>query len=494
MTAVRHYDLMRTIWNAFEVTAGSFPHACAVWWERSYDYAEVGELAEGLSKEVQAAVPAGSLLALDTEDYLSALVAMLAAARAGCPVLPLNPHAPSLYRAAVMDDARPAAVLHESSPGKFSLIPQPLRTGAPTQLDGAAYVLYTSGSTGRPKGVIVSQRALLDRLTGLASTPGLARGESIMAMTALTFDISMAEVLLPLVTAGTVIAAPRARRDPAHFAAMVSEHEPAVIQATPSFWRMALEMGWAGAPRSRLWCGGETLTQHLANRLLPLCQELWNLYGPTEATIYASGWRVEAGAPITLGPPLPGTGLLLVDQAGIPVTETGEAGEIVLYGSGIANGYLHQPELTGLRFGSIEIDGVVHPAYRTGDRAALLASGTVAFLGRADHQVKLRGHRIELGELESVLEEHPAVSETVAIVQFPEDPDRAYIAVFAVIRDHITTKDLRAWLAARLPAGSLPRTIELMEKLPRTEAGKIDRVGLARKDAAASGSCRAPAP
>jgi D-alanine--poly(phosphoribitol) ligase subunit 1 len=472
-----------TFWDEFASQASKTPNAHAVWSDRYYSYSEIAERAGIVSERIQGAVPPGGLITLMADDYAAAVVGLLAAARAHCPVLRVNRQVPALYRAAITADARPWAILEEE-PGDSELQLTVVRGdgGTQTQIPDAAYVIYTSGSTGRPKGVVVSHQALLDRLRGLVLLPGLAAGESMLAMAALSFDMSVTELFLPLTVGGCVIAAPTARRDQQRFREVTEQFQPSVIQATPSFWRLALASRWAGAPGSRLWCGGEALTPALAGQLLPLCADLWNLYGPTEATVWASAGRVEASQTISLGSPLPGTRLGLIDQAGLPIGEAERPGEIIIYGQGLATSYLGQPELTSERFTDLATPDGLRRCYRTGDRAVYADDGSLVFLGRDDNQVKLRGHRIELGELESVMEGHPQVSEAIAVLKHAEDPVRAYIAAYAVPVGEVTSREIRTWLSVRLPSSTLPRKLTLLPALPRTEGGKVDREALAKKN------------
>ncbi|MET8450620.1 AMP-binding protein, partial [Streptomyces sp. NPDC005209] len=347
---------------------------------------------------------------------------------------------------------------------------------APADLADVAYIMYTSGSTGRPKGVAVPHEALVARLLAMARVPGLARGESMAAMTALSFDISLAEMLLPLTVGATLVAAgPEVRMDPEAFAAFVREQAPDVVQATPSFWRLALAGGWRGAPDIRIWCGGEPLTSPLAAQLLSRCSELWNLYGPTEATIWASSLRVEEADRISLGQPLPGGGMCLDTWA-----DGGDTGEVLLYGEGLAHGYLGDRELTDRRFHPFETPDGPRRVYRTGDRARSGRDGLLEYLGRTDSQIKLRGHRIELGEIESVLEEHPSVTEAVTVVRDADRPERAYLAAYLVTVREVEVGSLRSWLRERLPASHCPLRLTVLDALPRTTAGKVDRVRLTR--------------
>ncbi|MEU2608442.1 amino acid adenylation domain-containing protein [Streptomyces albus] len=484
---------METIWD--QVARHGGRTATAAVGERPYTYQELLQRAEDLASSVSARVGSGALLALDSDSPVSAAVTMLAAARAGCAVLPVPRDSPPARWERIFEDARPALLIApgRAEDGDFTVTDTGLeqRPHAEELLRRAAYVIYTSGSTGQPKGVVVPHDALLARLRGLAQVPGLAAGESIVAMTSLSFDISLAEFLLPLVVGGRFVTAPpHARRDPDVFETLVDEYAPDVIQATPSFWRLLMAGGWSGAPHSTLWCGGETLTPHLARQLLAAGKEVWNLYGPTEATIWATAARVTTPERISLGDPLPGSRLCL------DATETqgsSPEGEILLYGEGLAAGYLGREALTGERFG-------VHPTpeghrrvYRTGDRARLRGDGDVEFLGRRDDQIKLRGHRIELGEIEAVLEEHPAVREAVAVLRDPDRPERSFVeaVVVPVADSRPDHQDLRGWLRERLPAGHCPGKFTFAAGLPRTSAGKIDRARL-RQSGAASGAADGP--
>jgi non-ribosomal peptide synthetase component F len=309
--------------------------------------------------------------------------------------------------------------------------------------------------------------------------PGFDRLDSFLAMSAITFDISLAELLLPLYTGGAFIAAPPGTRlDPAVFAHVVEQFSPNVIQATPSFFRLALTWGWQGNPNSRIWCGGEALTPTLARSLMARCTQLWNVYGPTETTLWSTAALVTSAEAIGLGRPLPGTGIFLEDASGSPGMAPGVRGEILLYGTGMADGYINQPELTAERFCEHLTPEGYALCYRTGDLAAYRNDGTLQFLGRIDSQVKLRGHRIELGEVEAVIEEHPSVRESVAVLRDREHPARARIAVFVVTDGTIGQRDIRSWLSHRLPPGMRPGEILLRAALPRTPSGKIDRLAL----------------
>lgn len=428
---------------------------------------------EQVSELLRPVAGPGLIVAVEVTRAEQAIVATLACFRMDMVVMPVDPRMPQARKSLMTEGARPVARLVEDlADGEFAVYLEFERGGV--ALGDSAYVMYTSGSTGVPKGVIVSQRALIERLDGLASTPGLRSGETMLALTALTFDIAMAELLLPLTVGGTVICAdPAARSDATQLESVGALVD--VIQATPSYWRLCVSERWRGAPKARLWCGGEAMTPALAEALLPLCDQLWNVYGPTEATIWATAAHVTKPAPIDLGMPLPGSAVHLIALDGGVLTEPGKVGELVISGAGIATGYLGREELTATRFGPIE--GVPSPSYRTGDLACYRDDGSLEFRGRIDGQVKVRGHRIETGEIEALLEQHPAVTEAAVVLRNPGDPIKCHLKAY--VAGQATDRELRRWLAEHLPEVMVPQKVEVVPVLPRITAGKVDRVALA---------------
>lgn len=478
---------VRSVWQLVAAQASRTPDALAVSGTHSVTYAELAERALSLAARIESAAEPGSLLAVEATTPVAGALSMLAAAHAGCAVLPLTTAAPAKYRAGLFADARPALLLGESGDGEFEFTISNIvgddgdrsATTTARELHGIAYVMYTSGSTGRPKGVVISQEALVGRLRAVAETPGLTSEDSILAMTAPSFDISIVELLLPLSVGSHFVSSPPGTQlDPALFARTVQQHSPTVLQATPSFWQLALKWGWKGAEGCRIWCGGEALTASLAETLMT-CGELWNMYGPTEATIWASCGRVMSSADINLGSPLPGTGWCLEGDDGELVSKPGVAAELLLFGDGLAEGYLDRPELTAARFVTRSTPQGQARCYRTGDRARYTESGGLEFLGRTDGQIKLRGHRIELGELETILEEHPSIRQAVAVLRSSNAPEDTHIAAFLVASDDLTVRDVRRWISDRMPSYMRPGHMEIVASIPRTTAGKADRVRLA---------------
>ncbi len=373
----------------------------------------------------------GDIVAILAERSTRALTGMLAVMKTGAAYLPLDPAYPEARIAFVLEDARPKVLLADREPWaaggeppggagvpvlRLDALPARTRSrrgkadaglpGGPLPGD-PAYVLYTSGSTGRPKGVVVPHRALLNFLVSMRELLGSTPDDVWLALTSLSFDISGLELYLPLVTGGRIVVAdPDTALDGQALARRITSAGVTHVQATPSGWRVLLE---GDIPRVTALVGGEALPPGLARELKARTGRLVNVYGPTETTIWSTAWEVpDDPGEISIGRPIGNTTVAVVD-AGLNPVPPRAPGELVIGGLGLADGYLHRPELTAERF----IDGV----YRTGDLVRWTWDGTLEFLGRNDDQVKLRGHRIELGEIESVLESLDGVTRAAVAVK-----------------------------------------------------------------------------
>jgi amino acid adenylation domain-containing protein len=346
-----------------------------------------------------------------------------------------------------------------------------------THSEQAVYVMYTSGSTGVPNGVVVPHRALTNLLRSMQRAPGLTTADRLLSVTTLAFDIAGLELFLPLTTgASLMIAGQDTIVDAARLARQIERWRPTVMQATPATWRLLLESGWVGRPDLKVLCGGEALSVDLASYLRQRCAAVWNMYGPTETTIWSTTGRLGEGPAISLGAPIANTEVHVLDANGQPVP-FGVAGELFIGGKGLARGYLQRADLTAERFvpNPLSTD-CGRRLYRTGDRARRHADGTLEFLGRTDHQVKLRGFRIDPAEVERAIAAEPLVQQCVVTTR--EDGRGDNVLVAYVVGDRSGEQSLRDRIAMTLPSYMVPAFVVFLPALPLTPNGKLDRKAL----------------
>jgi amino acid adenylation domain-containing protein len=466
------------------------------------DYATLESRSNRLARVLrERGVQRGQLVGLCLQRGRNMVVAQLAVLKAGAGYVPLDPSFPAERLAFMAEDAglsllvsdeasvdvvegttvarlmmdRDAAVINGMSP--LALRPDAARDAQPQDV---AYVIYTSGSTGKPKGVVVPQRAVVNFLASMAREPGLGAEDVLLAVTTLSFDIAVLELLLPLaVGARSVLASRDQAVDGDALRELIEAHDVNVMQATPSTWRLLLDAGWTGDDDFKALIGGEGLPADLAMALLARCGQLWNMYGPTETTVWSSCWRVESPQQgIRIGRPIDNTQIWVVDAQGhrCPI---GVSGEIAIGGDGVTTGYWNRPELTADRFVADPFRGE-GMLYRTGDRGRWRNDGTLEHLGRMDFQVKVRGYRIELGEIESALASHPAVEQAVVIVREDEPGDVRLVAYLVGDASAHEPRALREFLRQSLPDYMLPQHLVSLDRLPLLPNGKINRKGLPR--------------
>jgi amino acid adenylation domain-containing protein len=429
------------------------------------------------------------------------LIAQLGVMKAGAAYVPLDPDYPADRLRFMAKDADLTAVLaqqgtqgileglaipmleiedrrlaadHPETP----LVPDPALDATP--LD-EAYLIYTSGSTGQPKGVRVPHRGVVNFLAGMVKTPGLAAEDCVLAITSPSFDPSVLDLLLPLVVrARVVIASQQQVHEPAALRMLLERHAVTLLQATPSAWRALIETGWRGAPGFRGLIGGESLPPVLAEQLLARMAELWNIYGPTETTVWATAWKVEEPRKaIAVGRPIDNVSCWVLDEQG-HACPIGVPGELYMGGAGVTLGYYHRDALTAERFVPDpfgEAPGA--RLYRTGDLGRWRHDGLIELLGRADHQVKLRGFRVEMGEIEAALLDHPELAHCVAVTRAEREDDVRLVAYF-VARGPVppATPMLREHLRTRLPSYMIPQHFVSLDAMPLLPNGKVNRAAL----------------
>jgi len=504
----RDYDLV-PLGRMFTEQVAATPDAPAVWADgRWSSYAEfatrVHRLAAHLRRGPLATAAVDRVVGICLPRGADLVTAVHAVTAAGAAYLPLPPDLPASRLAMMTEDARPTAVITtDEFAGLFDGTPlvrldadrEAIET-APAErvevdvpLDALAYVIFTSGSTGRPKGVGVSHRAIANRLVWTQETFGLTAADRVLHKTPFSFDVSVCELYWPLLTgAGLVVVDDGGHRDLGRLAEIIGATGVTVAQFVPSILAMFVdEPGTASLLSSlrRVLAAGEALSADLVARFraaLPHV-ELHNLYGPTEAAVYAT-WHMCDGsdAVVPIGRPLADTRLDVLDPDGerLPI---GVSGELYLGGAALARGYLNRPGLTAERFVP-DPDRPGHRLYRTGDLARWRADGTVEYLGRIDHQVKIRGVRIEPAEVEAALRAHPAVGGAVVTAWAPGAGELRLVAhlVCEAGRPAPTPAELRAFLGTRLPTAMIPTRYTVLPRFPLTPSGKLDRAALPAPD------------
>ncbi|MEU8620491.1 amino acid adenylation domain-containing protein [Streptomyces sp. NPDC048623] len=463
------------------------PTAPALDWDGgSWTYAELERRSAGIAALLAARdVGPGDVVGVFVERSPELVAALLGVWRTGAAYLPLDPRHTAARTALALDDAQAACVLvsARSAPRlpagtaapavaveqAASLAPVPDRL---PDASAPAYVLYTSGSTGRPKGVVVGHASLAAFLDATAALVGGTGPEAAwLGLTSVSFDISGLETHLPLTTGGRLVlpGEEQAAQPGTDALRLAREHGVTHYQATPSAWELLLAAGFDAAAATVL-TGGEALPVVLAAELRRRTARVFNMYGPTETTIWSSCWQVPAGPErVSLGTAIPGTRLMVLDGRGRP-SPVGVPGELHIGGAGVADGYLGRPELTADRFLPDPWGPPGSRMYRTGDLVRHRYDGTLEFLGRLDDQVKVRGHRIELGEVEAALRACPGVRQAAAAL-------RGTILV-GYVTGTAEPDRLRAVLAAALPAYAVPSALVVLDALPTTPNGKLDRGAL----------------
>jgi amino acid adenylation domain-containing protein len=376
-------------------------------------------------------------------------------------------------------ETRPAPLQHDARPARSASLNSP----APGEDTAPGYVISTSGSTGKPKRVKVPAGSLASFVRGALSRLGVTPEDLFLASTSVAFDIALLELLGPLAAgAAMVLLDEEQHTDPALLLAAARRHEADIVQATPTMWRLLIDAGLGQGPergRLRALCGGERLTPRLASDLLARTAAVHNMYGPVEATVWASEWRLprDLEQAVSLGTPLPGYRFYVLNRWLRPAPPA-LPGELYIGGDCLADGYAADRSLTAARFLPDPYGAPGARMYRTGDLVVLREGVGLEFLGRADDQLKIRGHRVEPSDVENALREHPAVIDAAVIAEPDGTDGELRLRGFAAVRYPAEERYLIRHLRSRLPHYLVPASVLPLDRLPVTPSGKVDRRAL----------------
>ena len=497
------YPREQCIHDLIEKQARATPDATALKFDgAAMSYRELDELASRLAHHLRARIGSGGgRIGVLVERSPDMVVALLAVWKAGFAYVPLDPAHPQARLRYILSNAGVSGLITSGLPSELTLdgdvavvdlvreqqaIEERPLSALVSGLDAeaTAYLIYTSGSTGAPKGVEIGHRSLVNLLCSIEARPGVGPTDTLLAITTIAFDIAALELFTPLLAGGTVAIARREDvSDGNCLLAAIDRSGATILQGTPASWWLMLEAGFRSRLGFKMLCGGEALPRDLANRLLEGGGALWNMYGPTETTVWSSCGEVLMGNdPITIGPPIANTQLHVLDRYDQP-TPFGVSGQLHIGGDGVAKGYFRQAGLTAEKF--VPDPFVLSPRlYRTGDLARRLPSGEIQILGRADTQIKLRGFRIELEEIEGVLSRSVGAGAVALREDAPGKPMLVGYLVRASAEDR-SDELLRAKLAEDLPDYMIPSIWVRLDSLPVTPNGKLDRAALPAPDIAA---------
>ncbi|WP_281558221.1 non-ribosomal peptide synthase/polyketide synthase [Thalassomonas sp. RHCl1] len=504
----------------FERQVEQTPDKAALFFkEQQLSYREVNTRANRLARYLQAqGVNTETLVGVSVDRSAEMVISILAILKAGAAYVPLDPSYPKARLQYILRDTGIKHLVTQSHLAIES-ITEEISTEEAIQtikLDHIqalcsefsgenllnspgerrlAYVIYTSGSTGNPKGVLVEHANLVNFLFAMKEKPGLSADDSLLAITSTSFDIHCLELFLPLVCgARLVVASKDATSDADQLMALIKKHNINIIQGTPATWRMLVDSNWQPDSHIKILCGGEALSLSLAKQLLSNANiELWNMYGPTETTVWSSVHKVEADEnSILVGKPIDNTKFYVVSKEG-DLAPLGATGELLITGAGVTLGYLNRPDLTSRQFiaNTFELgERSSEYAYRTGDLVRWLPDGNLVCLGRIDDQIKIRGFRVELGEIENQLALDQQVDSCQVVAREGATGQKQLVAYVKAQNSELSADEqlalsetLKQGLKSALPDYMVPSAFVFMAEWPLTANGKIDKKALPSPDA-----------
>ncbi len=465
------------------------PHVTAVQASsRSLTFLELDTLSRRFAAAMlEAGLQPGDRVAVCVRRAPELVASMLGIFLAGGTYVPIDAANPMARKQRIIEDAESAMVIadvdaREDLPQDRLVLrvedelPPPIK--GPGAREQAGYMIYTSGSTGAPKGVLLHHNGLANQLASMQARIGFESSDRLLAVTTTSFDASIFELCFPLWCGGRVeLVSDQKRRDPNYIAKRLDQGEITTMFATPATWHMLIANGWLGrSPNFQVITGGEALSRSLANELLARADKVWNIYGPTETTVCSTVAEVSAGSEVVpLGEPLAHTTLRVLNE-GLQVVPRGVAGELCIGGAGVGDGYFNRPELTAASFIEDPYDAGQR-LYKSGDIVRLSADNRLIYLGRKDNQVKLRGYRIDLGEVEAALEALPEIQQA-AVVMPGQSIEARYLHAFVIAQRELDQADTARKLSELIPGYMIPKVITRVPELPINSNGKVARQAL----------------
>ena len=490
--------------NLIEQAANASPDKIAIYYEKiTIDYGVLNKEANQLAHFIRDKLHiSGQKIIIYLNRDPSVITCILAILKSGNAYIPIDVEMPGTIVRDIVDDSSPALILSISTTKLGEIIDNnsvriinldeektSIREMPESNLDHlqgyeTAYILYTSGTTGKPKGVEIKYSSLENLIFFMKKEINFCKDDTLLAVTPLSFDLSVPDVYLPLAFGGSfVLASTSTRFSPNQIVYSIMHFNISLMQATPTTWQMLIDSGWKNESKIKVICGGEALSTNLAKKLKAISNDVWNFYGPTETTVWSTYYKIdivdENYSVVGIGKPIANTQIYILNEK-MQQMPVGEPGELYIGGAGVAVGYLNRPELNKKCFISNPLTEEKNDRlYKTGDLAVLDAAGTLHYLGRIDTQIKIRGHRIEASAIENLIVNFQGVKECVVIDKNPEQKHE--LVAYLVLKDQdIFLKSLQDHLKAHFPNYMVPTRYVVVETFPLTANGKIDRKNLSR--------------
>lgn len=490
-----------TLIQRFYIAVEKYPKNVAVYFNgQTLSYSELNEKSNQLAHLLSSkGIGNGKLVAISLERSPEIIISILAILKCGAAYLPIDPFYPSERVAFMIDDSKAEFLItsnnfaYKGSNATEIIINQAIKEAEtyPTinpsanyQPDDLAYILYTSGSTGKPKGAMVTQRNLVHFLNAMQEIFAVSQKDKLLSVSSISFDASCFDNYVSLTNgAELVLADNETIRDGSKLLNLIKTKQITISLATPASYKLMLQVDWQDKLPVTILSAGEPLAKNLAEDLLPRCTALYNIYGPTETTVTCILTRIFQDDDITIGKPIPGTPIYILDEQQRLVKEN-EVGEIYIGGHGVSLGYYNRPELTAEKFlidpFNSNLGGKM---YRSGDLGRWRMDGKIDYLGRIDHQVKIRGFRIELGEIENELLLQNNVKEAIVTAGENRVGEKRLIAYTTIkMQDEFSNSQLiKSWkegLGKKLPEFMIPEHFIILDEFPLNPNGKIDRKAL----------------